>query len=564
MLSNSFYSLIVIILSSVVGTVASLCVFKGLKFELGRGKYIGAFPFLFSLFGIYFFLIDRSQNIYFTQFVLIAFFLSITGFFRDYYRISYAKVVPFELLLLILPAHVVFAQTGNAALAYLWLPLIVFCLRLASLVYEMPAILASISSLPFLIHAIQNDSVQVMGIYACLSMIVFSIVQLILSAFNRRYILGASGLNVMGLVLGIIALGNPKFLIFSLLIPSMVILFPFILICAMIVIPFFGNKLHAVKETRDYSWSLGREQVVVFTGLIFLCLNFMVLLVQLNALTYGYIALFLLLIASLISFFKAFARKLILDEKEQSKSIKILDIEIFSGKQLETIERIKNYLRISNEQRLFHVVTADSLAIFRANKDVRFRTIIDTASLVVPDGAGLLWAADFLGSPLKERIPGVKLVQDLCVVAAKEEWKVFFIGGRPGVAKAAADKIKNVSPNILISGIEHGYFNQNSEDEEKIIQTIVKNQPDILFVALGVPRQEEFIIKLKPFLKNSVVIGVGGSFDVISGAIPRAPEFMQKVGLEWLFRLYKEPFRFMRILQIPQFVLLVLRHKWNN
>ena len=211
---------------------------------------------------------------------------------------------------------------------------------------------------------------------------------------------------------------------------------------------------------------------------------------------------------------------------------------------------------------MFHIVTADSLALVRAGEDERFRNSMRRAALVVPDGAGVVWAADFLGTPLPGRVPGVALVSQICETAGKTGWKVFFIGGKPGIAEQAAGLLQK-EHGVTVCGIEHGYFTPDSVEEETVLERIATAHPDIIFVALGVPRQEFFIARLRNCLKRGVAIGVGGSFDVISQTLPRAPYWMQRFGIEWLFRLWLEPRRFMRMLGIPLFVLQILRHKWN-
>ncbi|NLI76576.1 MAG: WecB/TagA/CpsF family glycosyltransferase [Candidatus Riflebacteria bacterium] len=213
-----------------------------------------------------------------------------------------------------------------------------------------------------------------------------------------------------------------------------------------------------------------------------------------------------------------------------------------------------------------HVVTADSLAVLRARRDPGFARLLEKASLTVPDGAGIVWAADFLGSPLPGRVPGVALVQDLSARAAREGWPVFFLGARPGVAQAAADTLAARFAGLRVAGVRHGYFPAGSAEEREVLDQVRQAGPSIVFVAMGVPRQEEFIDLLREgeWHRPVVAIGVGGSFDVLSGQVPRAPVLMQRFALEWLFRLWKEPSRLDRIARIPGFVIQVLRAKWRS
>lgn len=563
MLSNYSYSLILIFISSIIGAIFSILLFRKLKFDPGRGKYVGALPFIFPLAVIMFLLNPHTSGL--SAIFAATCALAITGFLRDYFRFSYQSLIPYEIIIVATSFIAHFDSLKIAIPVTIWAMTLILCLRLASLVYEMPAILISVTCLNLLIYSTHSIDISNIYIFTYFLLLFLSLMLLILSGCNKRYLIGVSGLNTTGYILANLTFTSKRLLMFSLLLPSMAILFPFVLICSMIIITFFGNKLHSNQSSGNYFWSLKREQVVVFTGLIFLCLNFLLLLVQFKSPFYGYVALFLLLISSLFSFFNTFARRLTDNTRsENNNEVNILGINVFSKSKIEAITSIENYLSDKKEQKLFHVVTADSLALVRMHESVNFKTILNSASLVVPDGAGLLWAADFLGNPIEERIPGVILVQELCELAEKKQWKVAFIGGKPGIAKLASEKLAEKYKNIIFSNIENGYFKPNSDDEENIFKDLISAKPEILFVALGVPRQEHFITKLKPILKNTVAIGVGGSFDVISGTIPRAPVIMQRFGIEWLFRLYKEPFRFKRVLKIPKFVLMVLRHKWNN
>ncbi|MDD3001722.1 MAG: WecB/TagA/CpsF family glycosyltransferase, partial [Candidatus Riflebacteria bacterium] len=382
-------------------------------------------------------------------------------------------------------------------------------------------------------------------------------------AANKRFLLGSSGIFSAGFLLGIVTISeqSPSLILLGLCIPSVVIFFPFIMITAMIVLSYFGNKLHIPEKTiesRAYSWSLRREKTVLFAGLVFLCLNFAWLILSLKTPLIALIMLLLLLSMTIGGFLNTFIRR--------KKSFEVLPNRInIMGISVDTLSAnlvVDKIAEFAAAQKFAHVITADSLAIVRADEDEAFKSVFEKAELVVPDGAGIVWASDFLGLPLPGRVPGVALVSQICERAAKEKFRVFFVGGKPGVANKAVDILKE-NNDIDVCGIYHGYFQKNSSDEDKIIRQIIETKAQIVFVALGVPRQEWFITKLREYGANSVAIGVGGSFDVISKELPRAPIFMQRFALEWLFRLYLEPSRFSRMIKIPLFVLKVLRQKWN-
>ena len=168
------------------------------------------------------------------------------------------------------------------------------------------------------------------------------------------------------------------------------------------------------------------------------------------------------------------------------------------------------------------------------------------------DGAGVLWAAKVLDLPLRERVPGVDLTQAICEMAAREGYGVYFLGAAPGVAEKAAAVLRGRFPGLRVVGTHDGYF--PPEEEERLVEEIRAARPDVLFVALGMPKQEQWIRKHQERLGVPVLMGVGGSFDVISGNLPRAPQWMQNFGLEWLYRVYLEPQRLPRLLALPRFV----------
>jgi N-acetylglucosaminyldiphosphoundecaprenol N-acetyl-beta-D-mannosaminyltransferase len=187
------------------------------------------------------------------------------------------------------------------------------------------------------------------------------------------------------------------------------------------------------------------------------------------------------------------------------------------------------------------------------------REIINSADLVTPDGIGIVWAGRKLGFDVKERVTGIDLFYRLCSQAPKQGWKVYLLGSAPGVAEAAANQLAAAYPGLQICGTHHGYFSE--ADMPVILQEIRQAAPHILFVALGAPKQEIWIKNYKQELGVPACVGVGGSLDVIAGNKKRAPEWMIKLNLEWLYRLLSEPSRIQRQLVLPKFVGLVLKNQ---
>ena len=203
------------------------------------------------------------------------------------------------------------------------------------------------------------------------------------------------------------------------------------------------------------------------------------------------------------------------------------------------------------------VYTPNSEIILHAYKNPDYAEVLNRAGLVTPDGIGVVYASKILKRPLPQRVSGFDLANELLKKAAPLGKTLYLFGGKPGIAERGAEKIKELYPGINIVGISDGYFDE--EKEAKIIADINEKHPDILFVCLGFPKQERWI-DAHSDLNAKVAMGIGGSLDVFAGEVKRAPEFFQKFGLEWFYRLIKQPSRFIRMLALPKFGFTVLLH----
>jgi N-acetylglucosaminyldiphosphoundecaprenol N-acetyl-beta-D-mannosaminyltransferase len=212
--------------------------------------------------------------------------------------------------------------------------------------------------------------------------------------------------------------------------------------------------------------------------------------------------------------------------------------------------------KIDNREKAF-IVAINPEKIIKAQDDPSLMKLLNTADFQIPDGIGVILASKFKGGQIRERVTGIDMMLKLCETAAKHQKKVFLYGGKPGRADEAKVKLEEMYPGIQIAGTLHGY----EKDQEVVRQTINQSQADIIFVAMGSPAQENWIIANKETLHPSVYQGVGGSFDVISGKIERAPESFQKLGLEWLYRLMKEPWRIKRQAVLPLFLIRAITSK---
>ncbi len=236
--------------------------------------------------------------------------------------------------------------------------------------------------------------------------------------------------------------------------------------------------------------------------------------------------------------------------------ITVLNVKIDVVTMKEAVEAIKQFIL---QKKSCLVVTPNPEIIMMANKDEQLARIINNADLVVPDGAGVVWAARYQGDVMPERVAGYDLVQNLLIEAMSEKYKIYLFGGAPGIAEKAKRIAEERYPGVQIVGTRNGFFTK--QDESEIVNDIKACQPDILLVALGVPRQEKWLEEYKEELKVPVSIGVGGTFDVMAGVVKRAPLWMQRSNLEWLFRLLSEPKRAIRMLALPHFVMKIMTTK---
>jgi N-acetylglucosaminyldiphosphoundecaprenol N-acetyl-beta-D-mannosaminyltransferase len=219
----------------------------------------------------------------------------------------------------------------------------------------------------------------------------------------------------------------------------------------------------------------------------------------------------------------------------------------------EALARIERFIATGEPHQ---VITLNPEFVMLGHRDPGFRRVVNDAALVVADGVGLLWAARWLGRPLPERVAGVDLVEKLAALSARRGYRLYFLGAAPGVAERAIAVLQARYPGLLAAGAYAG--SPDPQEEDDIVERVRRARPDILLVAYGAPRQDKWLARNLPHLDVPVGIGVGGAFDFISGVAVRAPLWMQRIGLEWLHRLWHEPWRWRRMLALPQFVLLVL------
>lgn len=223
-------------------------------------------------------------------------------------------------------------------------------------------------------------------------------------------------------------------------------------------------------------------------------------------------------------------------------SITILGVRIDDVTMEEAITTIARFIHVGSPH---HVVTINPEFVMTAQQQPEFRAVLNCADLAVPDGVGLKLVAHRIGQPLRGRVPGVELCERLAQLSAATGCRLYLLGAAPGVVEAAAAVLAQRFPGVVIAGCYAG--SPRTDDEAAIRERICAAHPDVLLVAYGSPAQDLWIARNQPTIQVPVAIGVGGTFDYLSGRIVRAPRIVRRAGLEWLFRLIRQPWRWRRI-----------------
>jgi N-acetylglucosaminyldiphosphoundecaprenol N-acetyl-beta-D-mannosaminyltransferase len=238
--------------------------------------------------------------------------------------------------------------------------------------------------------------------------------------------------------------------------------------------------------------------------------------------------------------------------RESQQHVRIL------GKKVHLLNKEAILQKIRQGERKQFIIAQNPEKVMKCLEDEELDQIIEhQATLLIADGIGIILAGKLKKQPPIPRVTGVDLFESLTKMAADEARSLFLYGASPEVNAQAVEVLKDRYPQLSIAGAIDGY----EQDQQRIISAIQQAQPDFLFVALGTPRQEKWIAQHLDQLPVQLVMGVGGSFDVLTGNVKRAPEWMQRIGIEWLHRLLSQPTRAGRMLNLPRFLWRVLRHK---
>lgn len=243
------------------------------------------------------------------------------------------------------------------------------------------------------------------------------------------------------------------------------------------------------------------------------------------------------------------------------KKINILNTSINNLSMNETLNIVHNGIQQNNQ---IHHVVVNAGKIVAMQKDIELRKSVNESDIINADGQAVVWASKFLGKPLKERVSGIDLMEELVAISQKNKYKIYFFGAKEEIVKKVVDTYSNKYSKNIIAGYRNGYFKK--EEEKEIAKEIAKSDANILFVAISSPTKENFLYQNKDLLKNvNFIMGVGGSFDVIAGKVKRAPVWMQKNGLEWFYRFLQEPKRMWKryLVGNSKFIWLVFKEKLN-
>ncbi len=207
-----------------------------------------------------------------------------------------------------------------------------------------------------------------------------------------------------------------------------------------------------------------------------------------------------------------------------------------------------------------YCVTPNAEIAYDALKNEPLRALINAAGLVLPDGAGVVLASKLVRKPLKQKVAGFDFAMALLAYLAETGKRLYLLGAKPGIADIAAEKLRERYPALCICGTADGYFKEDAQ----VLQKLREANPDVVFVCLGSPKQEFFMQKYLAESGAGLMIGLGGTLDVVAGTLKRAPKWMQKLQLEWLYRLLCEPRRFGRMLRLPKYVFAALKKRWKG
>ena len=251
-------------------------------------------------------------------------------------------------------------------------------------------------------------------------------------------------------------------------------------------------------------------------------------------------------------------------DEEVPESVEAFGVKISVVSMQQALDRIDGFIQ---ERTPRHVATSDANAILTAQKDPQYAEILRRAALITPDGYGVIWGVRLMNLPIYERVTGVDMVTGICERGARTGHSIYILGSEHGVAARAAANLQAKYPGLKVAGTHHGFWRKEAAEDgldaqaadARMADVVRAAKPDVLFVAMGIPSQEKFIAAQMERMQVPVSIGVGGSFDVYSGKFNRAPASVQRMGMEWLYRVWIDPTRWKKMGYVPRFMVLAVK-----
>lgn len=393
-----------------------------------------------------------------------------------------------------------------------------------------------------------------------------------IDGFPKRLI--NTGPVIQGFLLGAIAIMSmsKSLATLAIIVPIIIFIVPSILIAGILTLAYHKGSIAGSRAEhelgRNLCWTVNPVRIVLLTYFAcgWLTIIFAAFIFQLRweliVLIFSLTTVLLVILYRLLLLEKGGGATAHIDNESEAGGNSPARADILGVKvdRLDMDGAVASVSRRLTEGPPGYIVTPNGLIIDMAVNDPEYCEILNNAFLSVPDGAGLVWAADLMGCAVPERVPGIDLLTSVLKHMAVKCQKVYLLGAQQEIIERAAEEIHERFAGLDICGFHHGYFKDGSEEEKNIIKEIQELNPDLLVVALGVPRQEIWMQKHHKSVGAMVSIGVGGALDVMAGHTVRAPQWVGYMGLEWLWRLIRQPGRLYRMAGLPRFVIHVLEN----
>lgn len=424
-----------------------------------------------------------------------------------------------------------------------------------------PAMLLVFGVLVFLVSKEQQSSLELAKILnsIVLGISLHSVLNLFTKSNSKLNPLQSKLLGFLTAIISITGVSK-RILLVSFVFPTLFVLLPLFFIGSFIFYYYLRENLNDLKASSTYRilWQFTNKRALVIIYFIFLYVTIWLFTFLANISPTD--KLIIVIISTIAIIILVLTIILKIEEHHNELSVSnVLGIPISNLTERDLMCKIENML---NKNRKIFITTPNAIAFIKARKSKDFLNVLKNADFNIPDGAGVVWASDVLGVPVKQRLTGVDFMLKLLSLAENNNLSVYFLGTTQNNLKLLVENISKKYPDLRIAGYRNGFFDE--KDKNSIIEDINKKNTDLLFVALGMPKQELFIYENLNILNIKLAIGVGGAFDIYAGKSKRAPLIFQKMGFEWLFRFINEPKRIINMLSLIWFIIIVLKSSIQN